>query len=126
MQVYPVLAVGAAALAISTSLASAGPCGQRVDQAWTQVDTRIQARLAAGRSLPQGMIALLHHQPTPSSVSAAENALGQGWGVLEQAVAALARAREADQAGNTAACDRALAEMQRAIEPTDTIILPWP
>jgi hypothetical protein len=120
------IAVSAAALAISTLPSSAGPCAQRVDQAWMQVDIKIQARLAAGRSLPQGVIALLHHQPTPSSVSAAENALGQGWGVLERAVAALAKAREADEAGNKAACDRALAEMQSAIEPTNTITLPWP
>jgi hypothetical protein len=126
MRVYPVLAVGAAALAISTLPSNAGPCAQRVDQAWMQVDAKIQSRLAAGRSLPQGMIALLHHQPTPGSISAAENTLGQAWWPLERAVAALAKAREADEAANKAACDLALAEMQHAIEPTNTTTLPWP
>ena len=126
MRVYQVIAVSAAALAISTLPSSAGPCAQRVNQAWMQVDIKIQARLAAGGSLPQGMIALLHHQPTPGSISAAENTLGQGWWPLERAVAALAKAREADEAGSNAACDQALAEMQNTIEPTNTITLPWP
>ena len=126
MRVDLLLAIGAAALAISISPSSAGPCAQRVDQGWIQVDAKIRARLAAGQSLPQGMIALLHHQPTPSSISVAESALGQGWSPLEQAVSALARAREADQASNKTACDQALAEMHNAIEPTNTITLPWP
>jgi hypothetical protein len=120
------LVLGATALALSTHPSRAGPCAQDIDRAWLKVDATIQARIAAGRSAPQSMIALLHHQPTPSSVAAAEKTLGQGWTPMEVAVAALARAREADQADDRSACEQTLAQVQRTIESTVAMSLPWP
>jgi hypothetical protein len=58
--------------------------------------------------------ALLHRQPTPGSIARAEEILGEGSGGV-QAVAALARAREADRAGDRKFCEQALAEARQAI-----------
>src|SRR6478735_8368074 len=102
------LQLGATALALSTQPSRAGTCAQDIDRAWVQVDAKIQARIAAGRSAPQSMIGLLHYQPTPSSIAAAEKALGQGWSPMEAAVSALTRAHEADRADDRDACEQAL------------------
>jgi hypothetical protein len=64
---------------------------------------------------PQGTIALLHHQPTPSSVAAAGETLGDIWLPIETAVAVLGRAREADGINDQIACGGALADVQRVI-----------
>jgi hypothetical protein len=125
-KIHQLLWLGATGLALSTIPSYAGPCGQDIDRAWIQIDAKIQARIAAGRSAPQSVIALLHHQPTPSSIAAAEQTLGEGWSPIEAAVTDLARAREADRAGDKHACEQALAQMQRAIESTASIYLPWP
>ena len=85
---------------------------------------RLMREIAAGRSAPENVIGLLHHQPTLSSIVAAEKALGQGWTPVEVAVAALARAREADQAGDRSACDQTLAQVQHTIEPAVLMSLP--
>jgi hypothetical protein len=81
---------------------------------WMQVGAKIQARLGAGRSTAQDEIGLLHRQPTPRSIAAAEEKVGEMWVPLEMAVAALARAREADRANDAAACEQAVVEAQRA------------
>lgn len=87
--------------------AQAGPCTTQI----SQIEQKIRAAQAAPRpggagdaSAPQSVGAQLHHQPTPNSVQSAErtaNADGE---------AALARARNADAAGNAPACAKALAE----------------
>jgi hypothetical protein len=64
---------------------------------------------------PDGPIALLHRQPTQSSVAAAEKTLVDVWLPIETAVAALSRARGADRANDSIACEEALAEVQRVI-----------
>jgi hypothetical protein len=121
--IHQLLVLGATALALSTQPSRAGPCAQDVDRAWLQVDATIQARIAAGRSAPQSMIALLHHQPTPSSIAAAEKTLGEGWSPMEAAITALTRAHEADRSDDRSACEQALAQMQRAIESTASMSL---
>jgi hypothetical protein len=87
--------------------AQAGPCTSQI----SQVEQKIRAAQASSRpggagdaSASQSIGAQLHHQPTPGSVQSAErmaNADGE---------AALARARNADAAGDAAACAKALAE----------------
>jgi hypothetical protein len=109
------LALSAAAVTFSAQPSRAYPCSQDIDRAWVGVNAKIQARIAVGRSAPQSTIALLHRQPTQSSIAAAEEALVDVWLPMETAVAALARAREADRARDKIACERALAEAQRAI-----------
>jgi len=76
---------------------------------------KIQARSAAGGALPQDTIALLHGQPTQSSIAAAEEMRVDLCLPIERAEAALSRAREADGANHRVACEEALAEVQRVI-----------
>jgi hypothetical protein len=112
IQRLPVLSAAALALFAMPSLA--GPCLHEIDRMQAQVDARIGTAAGAGPSAPQSRDAGLHHQPTPQSLAAAEGKLGEG-SQMEAAVAALARAREADRADDKNACERALAEAQRAI-----------
>jgi hypothetical protein len=109
------LVLSVAAVALSTQLSRADSCSQDIDHAWVQVNAKIQARSAAGRTVPQSTIALLHRQPTRNSVAAAEEMLVDVWLPMETAVAALSRAREADRANDRTACAQALAEVQRVI-----------
>jgi hypothetical protein len=109
------LVLSVAALASSMQPSRADSCSQDIDHAWFQVNAKIQARSAAGRSVPQSTIALLHRQPTRSSVAATEETLVDVWQPMETAVAALSRAREADRANDRTACAEALAEVQRLI-----------
>ena len=115
MNFHKLLVLSVAAVAFSAQPGLANPCSQDIDRAWVQVNAKIQARVGAGRSVPQSTIALLHRQPTPSSITAAEEPLVDVWLPLETAVAALARAREADRANDRIACEGALAEVQRVI-----------
>jgi hypothetical protein len=68
-----------AAVASSTQPSRADSCSRDIDRAWVQVNGKIRARSAAGRSLPQSTIGLLHRQPTQSSIAAAEETLVDGW-----------------------------------------------
>src|SRR5271163_987186 len=98
MRVREFLVLSAVALALSTQPSRASSCSQDIDRAWAEVNTKIQARNGAGRSVPQGTMASLHRQPTQSSVAAAQERLVDVWVPIETAVAALSRAREADRA----------------------------
>jgi hypothetical protein len=100
-----VVAVAAVALISGSALSHAGPCTGQI----TQVEQRIHQAQAvappgdAGTpSAPQSVGAQLHHQPTPGSVENAESKAREG------AEAALDRARNADAAGDSAKCARAL------------------
>jgi hypothetical protein len=96
---------------------AATPCTPEIDRGWAQVNLKIQARIGAGRSVPQSSIALLHRQPTPYSVAAAQDLLNDVWLPIEAAVSALSRARHADRDNDERACRQALIEVQRAIDP---------
>ena len=115
MRYGELLVLSAVAVALSSQPGRANSCSRDIDRAWTQVDAKIQARNAAGRSVPQSTIALLHRQPTQNSVAAAEKTLIDVWLPIETAVAALSRAREADRSNDRIACEEALAEVQRVI-----------
>jgi hypothetical protein len=102
-----VVAFVAVALIGGSAVSYAGPCTTQI----SQLEQRIRAAQASAppggagdASATQSLGAQLHHQPTPGSVLSAErmaNADGE---------AALARARNADTAGDAAACTKALAE----------------
>jgi hypothetical protein len=78
------------------------------------IDAKLEAQAAAGRSARESTAATLHRQPTPGSIAAAEVNLGGISPEKVQAVEALmARAREADRAGDQSACEQELAEVQR-------------
>ena len=119
MSIHRLLMLSAAALALWISPSLASPCAADIDRMWVEVGTKLQARLGAGRSASQTIIALMRRQPTPNSVATAEQNLGQRWLPIETTVAALARARQADRANDSFACEQAITEAQRAIVPTD-------
>jgi hypothetical protein len=118
MTVRPMLVLTVAALTISTIAGYAGVCSQDIDRMQARVDAKLQALAAAGPVARESAEALIHRQPTPGSIAAAENRLGEiSSSALEALWAAMARAREADRAGDKAACEQALSDAQRTISP---------
>jgi hypothetical protein len=118
MNTQRLLVLSFAALAASVSGSYAGPCSQEIDRVQAQVDAKLEAKTAAGPAARESPAALLHRQPTPDSIAAAEGKLGDiSSQTVEAIVSAMARAREADHAGDQAACEQALADVQRAIGP---------
>jgi hypothetical protein len=77
----------ATALALSIASSYAGPCTPEIGR----MRAGIGAWLASGPSAPQSVAAMLHHQPTPSSVAAAEERLAT---ISARAIAALAQRYE--------------------------------
>jgi hypothetical protein len=119
MNTQRLLVLSSAALALSMSGSYAGPCSQAIDRMQVQVDAKLEAKAAAGPAVRESSGALLHRQPTPGSIAAAEGKLGDiSSQTVEAIVSAMARAREADHAGDQAACEQALADVQRAIGPS--------
>ena len=107
----------AAALAASTSASYAGPCSQQITRVQVQIDAKLNARAEPGPIAPESPAAKLHRQPTPGSVADAEAKLGDTSAQRVKAVeAAMAEARKADGVGDLSACERALADAQRALD----------
>ena len=104
---FMTFAITAVALSTGLAIARAGPCTADIARTEQQIH-RAQAAGDAGQtgapSAPQSVGAQLHHQPTPGSVAGAEDK------ARDAAAAALQRARNADAAGDAAACARALAD----------------
>jgi hypothetical protein len=118
MTIQGLLMLSAAGLALSTLPGHAGPCSQEIDRVQARVDAKLESAARAGPSAPESSGALLHRQPTPGSIAAAEGRLGEiSSATLAAVAAAMARAREADGAGDQSACEQALADVQRAIGP---------
>lgn len=103
------------AVVIAPAAALAGPCLARIDRAQAELDRQIGAVARAGKTGKESVAATDDNQPSPRSLAQAEAAVGDGT-QMEQAVAALARARKADAAGDQAGCEAALAEMDKLIE----------
>jgi hypothetical protein len=83
--------------------AQAGPCTARI----AEIERFVQSSAPGpdtGPSAPQSVGAQLHHQPTPGSVEGAEHR------ARADGLAALNRARQADAAGDAAACAKAIEE----------------
>lgn len=104
----------ATALAVSMPAAHAGPCAKQIDQMQARIDARLAARAAKGPTARETVGAMTRRQPTPGSIAKAEEGLGE---LPPETVASvkqdMARARAADKAGDTSACERALAAAQR-------------
>jgi hypothetical protein len=112
--VHRLILVGGAFLTLTVQTSYAGPCTQEIDSVQAQVDARIDAAAGSGRAGTESAAALQQRQPTPASIAAAEQKLGEGK-PEEAAVAALARARAADASGDKAGCDEALALVRKAL-----------
>jgi hypothetical protein len=118
MSIQRWLAAGATALVASVSASYAGPCSHEIDRTQAQIDARLNAKAGAGPAARESTAATMSRQPTPSSIAAAEASLGDiPPQKVEAITAAMARAREADGAGNQGACEQALADARRALGP---------
>src|SRR5579863_5620467 len=100
-------AIAAVALSGGSAVVRAGPCTADIDKTERQIRQAQAAGDPGDVGAPTGkqsVGAQLHHQPTPGSVGKAETKAS------DAAVAALQRARNADAAGDAAACAQALAD----------------
>ncbi|SRR5579883_2268410 len=118
MTTKPMLSLSAAALAASIATGNAGPCSSAIDRMQARVDATFEARAAAGPMAKESVAAMMHRQPTPQTIAAAEEKIGdlsaQRAAVIAQA---MERARAADRSGDKSACEHALAEAEAAIAP---------
>jgi hypothetical protein len=112
------LIFGAIAFAASISASYAGPCSDEISNMMARIDAKLEAKAAAGPTARQGVGAGMSVQPTPRSIAAAEEKLGEVSPQTVDAVRqAMSRARAADSAGDKNACEQALADAQRAMGP---------
>ena len=108
----------ALAFVASISTSYAGPCSNDIDRMQGRIDAKLEAKAAAGPTAREGVSAGMSDQPTPRSIAAAEEKLGDVSPQMVEAVGqAMARARAADSAGDKSACEQALADAQRALGP---------
>src|SRR6516225_6408791 len=95
MSIWHIIMLSAGVVAASTIGSQAGPCSAEI------------------YSMEASVEALLHRQPTPGSIAAAESRLGTASPQMIDAIMrGLARAHEADRTGDLNACRRALSEME--------------
>ena len=96
-----VLVFAAMAFAASTWAAYAGPCVDPIDAMQARIDAKLEAKAAAGPTAKEGAAAGIGLQPTPQSIAAAEEKLGD---ISTRKVKAIrrgmARARAADKVGD--------------------------
>jgi hypothetical protein len=112
------LVFGAITFAASISASYAGPCADEISKMQARIDAKLEAKAATGPSAREGAGAGMSHQPTPRSMAAAEERLGElSPQTVEVVRQAMLRARAADSAGDKNACAQALADAQRAIGP---------
>ena len=110
--------LAASVLTWLTIACSAGPCLPEIAAVQARLDARLAAAEATIPSAPESSAALRHQQPTPRSIADALLALGKISPEKAKIIReAMARARETDEAGNKAACEQALEEVERAISP---------
>jgi hypothetical protein len=118
MTIRRLVVLNVVVFSVSTSACYAGPCSHEIDRMQARIDARLEAKAATGPGATESAGALIHRQPTPGSIATAEERLGEMSAQKSAAVAqAMARAREADLAGDQGACERALAGVQSAIGP---------
>jgi hypothetical protein len=108
------ISLSAAFMLATVTASRAGPCTQGIAVLQARVDSALEATAATAPLQPESRAALLHHQPTPASIAHAELEGGDA-PAGERAMAALARAREADDAGAADLCRSALAAARRAL-----------
>jgi hypothetical protein len=111
------IAACATMLAGSISASYAGPCWDEIYAVQAKIDAMLEAKAAAGPPATAEAMAGTSPQPTPRSMAAVEERMGE---ILPPKVNAIeqgmARAREADSTGDKAACEQALAEVRRNLD----------
>ena len=113
-----VLVFAALAFAASAWAAHAGPCLGQIDAMQARIDAKLEAKAAVGPAAKQGIAAGIGMQPTPASIAAAEEKLGDISPKKVKAIKrGMARARVADKVGDLRACRKTLAAVQRVLGP---------
>lgn len=102
----------------SAPASHAGPCTNAIGNMQARIDAKLEAKAAAGPIAREGVSAGMSDQPTPRSMAAAEEKLGEVSPETVDAVRqAMLRARAADGTGDKNACEQSLADVQRLIGP---------
>lgn len=105
-------------LASSTIDCFAGPCASEIAATERHLNDRLEAAAATAPLGPESIEALHHQQPTPRSLASALAALGVASPESAKMIGrAMRRAKQADEAGDVPACERALARIDRTIGP---------
>ncbi len=118
MTIRQYLVMSTATLCLLTLPCQAGPCSKDIERMQVAIDAKLNAIAAAGPSANQDVGAQMHRQPTPRSMANAEIKLGEMSPSTAQKVKeAMTRAHKADSEGDKAACEKALADVQREIGP---------
>jgi hypothetical protein len=111
-----VVAWSAVAFIASIPMSYAGPCTDDIGRMQGRIDDKLAAKAAAGPYAVESSRAQRSDQPTPRSMAATEERLGEiSPQTVDAARQAMARARAADSAGAKTACEQALADVQRAL-----------
>ena len=106
----------AATLAASISASYGGPCFDDISGVQAKIDAVLEAKAADGPPATAEAMAGTSPQPTPYSLETVEERMGEVSPQTVNAIRqAMARARAADDAGDKAACEQALAEVQRTL-----------
>ena len=109
-------AAAGTALVLGAAPAYAGPCTDRIYQTNLQVAKLLDAAAAQGRPAPQSTFATMHRQPTPGSIASAEQQAGDLSSADVQAITeAMDVARQADDEGDRAGCEKALSEVDHVL-----------
>ena len=106
----------AATLAASISASYGGPCWDDLSAVQAKVDAVLEAKAADGPPATAEAMAGTSPQPTPYSLETVEERMGEISPQTVNAIRqAMARARAADDAGDKAACEQALADVRRTL-----------
>ena len=73
MSIWHIVMLSAGAVAASTIGSQAGPCSAEIYSMEARVEATLKAKAADGPTLQVSREALLHRQPTPGSIAAAES-----------------------------------------------------
>ena len=99
------LAFSTVAFAFCPIAAHAGPCEQQLYRTEIAREARLNALAAHGNAAPESTFAMMHRQPTPTTVAQAEERAGEVSGANLTAVEKfLQEARKADAANDLPAC----------------------
>jgi hypothetical protein len=110
--------LGAVVFTLVCVPALAGPCANEIYQADIAIGKWLDAAAAKGKAGDQSTFATMHRQPTPATIAGAEEQVGDiPAAVVEEVRAFMQAARKADEAGDKAGCEKALAEAKAISGP---------
>ncbi len=106
----------AAALACVAAPALAGPCTDRINEANVAVEKLLDDAAANAKPATESTFATMHRQPNPGTVASAEQKSGNlSQAQVEAITAKMDAARDADNKGDSAGCEKALNEADRML-----------